>query len=218
LPGEITAIKAQKKDKTRVGVYVDHAYRFSLDGSLIADLKVGQHLSESDIQQLSRQDEEQRAYRRTVRWLSRRPHAEQEIREKLARNGVPEAVQDRTLERLKTNELVDDGAFARAWVENRLSFRPRSARALSIELARKGVGKELISQALEGYDDTSAARKAARGGWRRYRHLPQEIAQRRLSGYLERRGFSYAVIKDVLKEIDSGELHSEGESEVRTWT
>ena len=216
MSGEITAIKAQKMNKTRVSVYIDHAYRFSLDGSLFVGLKVGQHLSESEIQQLSSKDEEQRAYRRAVRWLSRRPHAEQEIREKLARNGIPEAVQERTLERLKLAELLDDGAFARAWIENRLSFRPRSARALSIELARKGVGKELISQSLEDYDESSAARKAAGGGWRRYRHLPPEIARRRLSGYLERRGFSYAVIKDILLEIGSGEFHSEGESEVRT--
>jgi regulatory protein len=216
MSGLITAIKAQKKDKTRLSVYVDRVYAFSLDRSLVIALKVGQHLSEGEIEQLSSKDEEQRAYRRTLRWLSRRPHAEQEIREKLARSGVPEAVQDRTLERLKATEMVDDGAFARAWVENRAAFRPRSAHALSRELALKGVSKELIGLALQDYDAAAAARKAAHAGWRRYRHLPAEIARRRLSGYLERRGFSYAEIKDAIQEIDSVERLSEIESEVRT--
>ncbi len=216
MPGAITAIKVQKKDKTRVSVYVDGEYRFSLEASLLSGLQVGQHLTESEIAQLSQDDEGQRAYRRALQLLSRRPHSEQEIREKLARKGVPEPAQDKALEQLVPAGLVDDEAFARAWVENRLSFRPRSARALQLELTRKGVSKAIIDEALQDYDEMSAARKAALSGWRRYRHLPQETARRRLSGYLERRGFSYTVIKDLLQALNVDGFQFEGESEVMT--
>jgi regulatory protein len=216
LPGAITAIKVQKKDKARVSVYIDGEYRFSLDASLVSRLQVGQQLTESDIEQLSQNDQGQRAYRRALHMLSRRPHSEQEIREKLARKGVPEPAQDKAVEQLVTAGLVDDDAFARAWIENRLSFRPRSARVLMLELTSKGVSKEIIVQALQDYDEVSAARKAALSGWRRYRHLSPETAHRRLSGYLERRGFGYAVIKDLLHELTVDGFQFEGESEVMT--
>lgn len=216
MPGIVTAIKTQKRDRTRVSVYIDGEYRFSLAASLVLGIEVGQHLTESDIEQLSQKDQGQRAYRRVLHWLSRRPHSEHEIREKLTRKGVPEPAQDEAVEQLVVAGLVDDDAFARAWIENRLNFRPRSARVLRLELTRKGVRKDIIDQALQDYDEASAARKAAQSGWRRYRHLSPEAAHRRLTGYLERRGFSYAVIKDLLRDLNVDGFQFEGESEVMT--
>lgn len=213
MPGMITALKAQKK-KGRVNVFIDHDYRFSLDRSLTSSLKIGQSLTEDEISQLSRQDEEQRAYLRAVRYLSRRPHAEQEIREKLYRNGFTETAVDQTLDRLREAGLVDDTAFARAWVENRSTFRPRSARALRLELRRKGVSRSAIDGALEGFEDGQAALHAAEKGMRRYTHLEPEAARQRLMAYLTRRGFGYGVVKTVMGQVMPESVHSDTESEV----
>ncbi|MEJ2013164.1 MAG: RecX family transcriptional regulator [Anaerolineales bacterium] len=213
MSGLITALKPQKS-KQRVNVFIDHAYRFSLDRGVAARLKAGQSLTEEEISQLSRKDEEQRAYLRAVRYLSRRPHAEQEIRNKLSRNGFAEPVLSRTLERLREAELVDDVAFARTWVENRLTFRPRSARALRIELKRKGVPSEAIEQALDGFEEEQAAVLAAEKGVRKYRHLSDEVARKRLMAYLVRRGFNYSVVKQALKQVMHQAIHSDTESEV----
>jgi regulatory protein len=213
VPGMITALKAQKK-KGRVNVFIDHAYRFSLDRSITSSLKIGQSLTEEEISQLSRKDEEQRAYLRAVRYLSRRPHAEQEIREKLYRNGFAETAVDQTLDRLREAGLVDDAAFARAWVENRNTFRPRSARALRLELRRKGVVRAAIDGALEGFEDEQAALLAAEKGMRRYAHLEQDKARQRLMAYLTRRGFGYAVVKAVMEQVVLESVHSDAESEV----
>jgi regulatory protein len=213
LSGVITALKTQKS-KQRVNVFIDHAYRFSLDRSLAARLQTGQPLTEEEISQLSREDEERRAYLRAMRCLSRRPHAEQEIWNKLSRSGFAEPVLSRTLERLREAELVDDAAFARIWVENRLAFRPRSAVALRIELKRKGVPSEAIERALDGFEEDKAAKLAAEKGMRRYRHLSHEVANKRLMAYLQRRGFKYAVVKKALKQVMPKAVHSDTESEV----
>ena len=211
--GVVTALKAQK-NKQRVSVFIDHAYRFSLDRSLAVGLKLGQSLTEQEITHLSHRDDEQRAYLRAMRYLSRRPHAEQEIREKLDRNGFTEPVLSKTLDRLREAELLDDAAFARTWVENRLTFRPRSARALRMELGRKGVPSAAIDQALEGFKEQQAARMAADKGLRRYAHLDPEKARQRLMAYLSRRGFGYPVIKQVLQQVMLEDFHSDAESEV----
>jgi regulatory protein len=214
LSGVITALKTQKKHQQRVSVFIDHTYRFSLDRTLAASLKSGQVLTEDQISQLSSKDEEQRAYHRAVRYLSRRPHAEQEIRDKLYRNGITEPVLTRTLDRLRETGLVDDVKFARAWVENRLTFRPRSAHALRLELKRKGVPAETIDKALSGFEEVGAARQAAEKGMRRYSHLKPEVARRRLMAYLTRRGFSYGVVKEVSQQVLPERVHSDAESEV----
>ena len=214
LSGVITALKEQKKNQQRVSVFIDHAYRFSLDRTLAAGLQVSQVLTEDQISQLSLQDEEQRAYQRAVRYLSRRPHAEQEIRDKLYRNGITEPVLTRTLDRLREAELVDDVKFAQAWVENRLTFRPRSGRALRLELKRKGVPAEAIDNALSGFEEVRAAHRAAKKGVRRYAHLEPEVARRRLMAYLTRRGFGYGVVKEVSQQVLSELVHSDAESEV----
>ena len=197
-----------------MSVFIDPAYRFSLDRSLAVGLKLGQSLTEQEITHLSHRDDEQRAYLRAMRYLSRRPHAEQEIREKLDRNGFTEPVLSKTLDRLREAELLDDAAFARTWVENRLTFRPRSARALRMELGRKGVPSAAIDQALEGFKEQQAARMAADKGLRRYAHLDPEKARQRLMAYLSRRGFGYPVIKQVLQQVMLEDFHSDAESEV----
>ncbi len=54
----------------------------------------------------------------------------------------------RTIQRLKENGFLGDEQFARDWVENRSTFRPRSKRMLAMELRQKGVAEEEIQQAL----------------------------------------------------------------------
>src|SRR5690348_9918162 len=74
-----------------------------------------------------------------VRYLAQRPRSEYEVRQRLKRDGVDQAVAERVLEQLRRHQLVDDRAFAEYWVEQRQTFRPRGKRLLSAELARLGV-------------------------------------------------------------------------------
>ena len=214
MAGVITALKMQKKQSRRVNVYLDHAYAFSLDRSLAAGLLKGQALTDEQITHLSEQDDEQRAYLRSVQYLSRRPHAEEEIRQKLIRKGFEEPALTRVLARLNEAGLLDDAAFARAWVENRLTYRPRGASALRVELKRKGVPGAAIDAALESFEEDLAARRAAQKAMRRYAGLEPGVARRRLMGYLSRRGFGYSVVKEVVGQLLPGWNHSDAESEV----
>jgi len=212
--GVITALKMQKKQARRVNVYLDHTYAFSLDLTLAAGLHKGQSLTDEQITNLSEQDDEQRAYLRAVQYLSRRPHAEEEIRQKLIRKGFEEPALTRVLARLNEAGLLDDAAFARTWVENRLTYRPRGASALRVELKRKGVPGAAIDAALESFEEDLAARRAAQKAMRRYAGLEPGVARRRLMGYLSRRGFGYSVVKEVVGQLLPGWNHSDAESEV----
>jgi regulatory protein len=201
MAGKITELRFQKRNKDRVNVYVDGRFAFGLAAIEAARLKVGQELSDADIARLQKQDEIERAYERALNFLSYRPRSEAEVRRNLRGKDAEEQVIERVIERLTRAGLLDDREFARYWVENRAQFKPRGARALRQELWEKGVPDAVVAETLEGFDEEEAARQVAETGARKMAHLAPRDFRRKLSAYMMRRGFSYAVINPLIEEM-----------------
>lgn len=212
--GKITAIKVQKRNPDRVSVFINGEFRFGLFTALANQIKVGQELSDHQIQEYLDRQEHEVAYRQALRWLSRRPHTIEEIRMKLRRKQAPAEVIDKVIDRLQAAELLDDLSFAEVWVENRQTFRPRGRRALRNELRKKGVANSIIDEVLKDFDDEEAAYQAAERAYPRYRGLTAEIREQRLLAYLARRGFNYSLCRRVVDQTLKDALVSEEESEV----
>ena len=139
-----------------------------------------------------------------LRQLTRGPRTRAQLEEACAKRGVPEPVAQRVLDRFTELRLVDDEAFAHAWVESRHHGRGLSRKALRFELRRKGVADETIDRALEQVDaddERAAALRLARSratGLDRYDRATQ---QRRLQGLLARRGYSPGLAAGVVREV-----------------
>ena len=83
--------------------------------------------------------------------------------ENLAKHEFAEDVIEDTLSRLERAGLVGDDQFARAWVENRNTFRPRGKRALTMEFRQKGISEDVIRATLaESADEQTLALEAGR--------------------------------------------------------
>ncbi len=210
----ITAIEPQKRAPHRVNIYLDGHYAFGLDRLVAAWLRVGQDLDEEKIAALQAQDACERAYQQAVLFLSFRPRSEAEIRQNLRRHAFAEDVIERTLERLRAEHLADDPQFARAWVENRAAFRPRSRRALATELRQKGLSEESVRSALSEVDEEALAYAAALKKARHLKDAPRDQFHKKLSQFLARRGFAYSVIAPIVSRLwdeGHGRAHSEDE-------
>ena len=205
---KITAIQPQKRDPNRVSIHLDGEYAFGLAQILAAWLKVGQELSEEKIASLQAEDAGERAYQQALLFLSYRTRSESEIRRNLRKHDIPGDVIEQTLERLRTNRLADDNQFARAWVENRNTFRPRSRRALTMELRQKGLSDQATQTALEGLDEEALAYEAGLKKARRLQVVEWNEFRRKLSDFLSRRGFPYSVIAPIVSRIWN-ETHTE---------
>jgi regulatory protein len=205
---KISAIVSQKGDPDRVNIHLDGEYAFGLAQIVAAWLKVGQELSEEKIASLQAEDARERAYQQALLFLSYRTRSESEIRQNLRKHDLPEEVIEQTLVRLRENRLADDGQFARAWVENRNTFRPRSRRALAVELRQKGLSEETAQSALAAVDDEALAYQAGLKRTHRLRDLEWNEFRRKLSEFLARRGFPYSVIAPVVSRLWN-ETHSE---------
>ena len=198
----ITAIEPQQKNPQRVNVYLDGEFAFGLARVVAAWLSVGQELSDEKAARLKADDERETAYQKALHFLSFRPRSSSEVRLNLTKRGIPESLVEETVARLQAAGLVNDQAFAQAWVENRGEFRPRSKSALRMELRRKGLDDELIQSVLEEkVDEEALAFQAARKYVRRLAGLEWPVFRQKLGGFLARRGFSYTTLSPVVSEV-----------------
>jgi regulatory protein len=126
-----------------------------------------------------------------------------ELAVKLARKGVPGDLAARLLDRFEEVGLVDDEAFARSWVQSRQPGKGLARRALAQELRRKGVDDEVARVALDEVDpddEVEAARTLVRRKLRTVARLDRDVAVRRLTGMLARKGYPAGICFRVVRE------------------
>jgi len=188
----VTGLVPQKRGG-RLNVYLDGRFAFGLSAevALSAGLEQGRRLNDSEVDALIRQEERHSALNSALRFLAYRPRSHDEVRLRLRRKGFSPALIATTLDGLAQKGLLDDGAFARFWVENRTAFRPRSARLLGMELRRKGVPEETAREALLEVNEEDDAYRAARKKAESTHAEDHRTFRERIGSYLRRRGYSY---------------------------
>jgi regulatory protein len=206
---EITAIKADPRHPSRVQVFLGGRLWRAVPIAAADGLTVGMTLDPTAQQEIEERSTEAAALERVGRLLAVRPRSEVEIRQRLGRAGVPPATIERVVGRLRRSGDIDDGAFARTWVENRMAFRPRGGAMLRSELQRKGISPTTIHAALAGVDEVEAAWSAAGRASRRWSGLDDGARRHKLYAFLRRRGFEHETIHLVLRRIEADEGESE---------
>ena len=97
-----------------------------------------------------------------ARFLEPRARSVAEVRRRLAGAGYRVALAEGAIARMLELGMLDDAAFARAWVESRDRARPRGERAIRSELGLKGVERAVIDAVLA--DRRSDAPKTGEDG------------------------------------------------------
>ncbi len=154
-------------------------------------------------------DPETAARQVCLRLLTLAPQTRAQLTDALRRRRIPDEAAQAVLDRFTEIGLIDDPAFARAWVESRHHGRGLSRRALSSELHRRGVADEDVYEAIELVDDdqeAAMARQVIAGKVRATRGQPSATRIRKLMGVLARKGYGAALAYRVVREA----LEAEG--------
>lgn len=203
----VTSLEPQQHDTERVNVYLDGSFAFGASVMVIfaRGLRVGQELDEAAIAEMLHDDSVERAYGAVLNFLSFRPRSRREVGDYFRRKKIDPTVAEAVIERLLRAGMLDDREFARYWVENRQTFRPRGGRALRLELRQKGLDREVIDEALEGaVDEDAAAYDAGIKKLKSLQKLDDREFFRKMVAYLQRRGFSYSVAAAAAKRLSEG--------------
>ena len=138
-----------------------------------------------------------------LRALTGAPKTRQQLADLLADRDVPDDAAETVLDRLGEVGLIDDEAFAQAWVTSRQAGRGLARRALKAELRAKGVDDDVAATAVEAVDDDDERETARRLVDRKIpgmRRLDRATATRRLMGMLARKGYSGGLAAGVVRE------------------
>ena len=142
-----------------------------------------------------------------LRALTGAPKTRSQLADLLAARDVPDDAAEAVLDRFTEVGLIDDAAFARAWVSSRQAGRGLARRALSAELRAKGVEPEVAAEAVETVgddDEREAARRLVDRKVGAMRRLDRTTATRRLMGMLARKGYNGGLAAAVVREaLDS---------------
>ena len=138
-----------------------------------------------------------------LRLIKFRPRSEAELKGRLAEKGFGDDTVQAVLEEMRRTGLVGDARFAR-YAAAQAAVKPVGRRLILNRLREKGISPELAEEAVqaatEGKEELERAREAARRRAPALEGLSREASQRRLFGYLSRRGFSSDVVWKVIRE------------------
>ncbi len=148
-----------------------------------------------------------RARDTAYRYLAFRARSLAEVEVRLRAKGFAEPVVRETISTLARLGYVDDAKFAVQWAESRIKLRNFGRRRIERELRDKGIDGDIIRGALTGLlapgEESETAKKAARKKMQTMPSLDADTRRRRLAGFLERKGFSYEIIRDILSHVDT---------------
>ncbi|CAL9614739.1 recombination regulator RecX [Streptomyces sp. enrichment culture] len=145
-----------------------------------------------------------------LRLLTGTPRTRSQLADALRKREIPDEAAEEVLSRFEEVGLINDGAFADAWVDSRHHGRGLARRALARELRTKGVDAVLIDAAVSRLDseqEEETARELVARKLRATRGLDRDKRLRRLAGMLARKGYPEGMALRVVRQA----LEEEGE-------
>lgn len=180
---------------------MDGKYAFSLsEAALLKEgIASGKEIDTATLKGLKEASSLDKAYSNTLRYVTIRLRSEWEVRTYLERKQVDEPVIDNIFKRLKHLGLLNDEAFAKSWVDNRILLKSVSRRRLQLELRQKRVNQDIIDAALSvpEIDERQALRELA------IKKRSKYPDNNKLMQYLARQGFGYDDISSVIEQLKS---------------
>ena len=202
----ITDIQVQKKHPSRRSIFLDGEFFCGVSEEVAVKfhLKAGTEIDEDELKKLLQEEELSKAKNYVYRILARRMYTVKEIRDKLNERGYIDTVIQEVIATMERYGYVNDEVYAEEWIKSRMKSKPKGKIALRQELARKGVDKSIIENALsQAFDESSESDMALELAQRKissYSRDEPAVARRKLQNFLLRRGFGYEAVKNAVEQ------------------
>jgi regulatory protein len=214
----ITKIERQKRYHKKVNIYLDDEFAFGIHEDVLMkfQLRKGDPINNDTLEQIQSSEEFNLAKEKALRLIGYRARSEKEIRMKLREQQFRPATIDEVIEHLKKLAIIDDNKFAQAFVNDTLLRKPTGKAMLRYQLRLKGIDTQTINEMLrvtfEKQDEEMLALDAAKKLLARYRSSRKatelEKQQRRIAGFLSRRGFGWTTTNTVLRKLFKNETRT----------
>lgn len=219
---KVTRIAVQKRNKNRYNIFIEKAgkeeYAFSLEeDTLIKEaLKKGQTLDKETMDRLMRSDELSKVYNQALNYLSYRMRSTKELIQYLSDKEIDQEQIHRIITRLEKQNLLDDQAFADAYVATKVKTTFKGPERLKTELFQKGISEEFIEHALIQYSDAKQIKLIKQWLIKQAKKTTRQSHRQgllKMKQQLIQKGFSQSVIEPAFHQDQSLEKDDEQEWE-----
>ena len=192
--GKITKIEEQKNNKSRMSIFIDGEYSFSVEKivALERSLKEGTQLSESDIKDLMSESDEEKAMKQALKYIAIRQRTKYEMLTYLKGKNYSDFVIAKIIDKLEYYNYINDIEFIKAYVS---AFGGKyGEKRIKSRLFQLGVPGELADKFLINLPQVEACEKDKNKYLRTHKDCPRE----KLFTYLLSKGYSGETISKVL--------------------
>ena len=200
----ITKMEQQKGNKKRYNIYVNDEYAFGIHEDVLVSFHLykGKEIDQDEIEQISILEEENKAWQKSLRYISYKWRTETEVRNYLLENEYDPSLVNNTIQKLKEMQFINDHSYATSFVEQRIRHKPRGKKMMEYELKKKGLKSEDIAVGLLKVDqeiEFEMAVELLKKRAHRYQNEDWKKARQKIGVYLQNKGFSLEIIHQVLE-------------------
>lgn len=149
-------------------------------------------------------DRLEEAKQTALRYVEVRLRTEREVVEQLKKKQYEADVIEATLQFLRAYHYLDDRAYCRSWIYDRIQFHPCGRRKMAVDLSKKIADRQLVQQSLEEYfsqeEEFTLALEAAQK-----KLAAGPISREKLGRFLTGRGYGTAIIGQVFRAEEVAE-------------
>lgn len=198
----ITQISAQTKNPDRANLFIDYEFRCGISKMVVINhrLKVGQEISDEDIETYIFESDKDKAFAYTLNYISKYAATKKQMVKKLYEKEYGKSVVDYVIDKCVSYGYLDDSEYARCYIEYNKEIK--GAKKIKYELMNKGVSAEIIDELISQIPHNDGVYKLAE------RHARgQDINdlkyRNKLIRYLTGRGYSWSEISECISRLKS---------------
>lgn len=204
----ITAITQQKNNKDRYSVFIDDNFAFGLimQDIVYFKLKQGEEISQEKYNFIQNELIYIQAQDIALHYIAYKMRTEQEVRKKLFEKEYTEYIIERVIHFLIEYHYIDDMKYCKSYIKQRLQCNPKGVYVLKMELKQRGIKQSIIDKAIEN-SDVDELNDAIKLLQKKCLYLDDidEKNKKRLFAFLQRRGYSYDIIKEAFAYVTKNE-------------
>ncbi len=210
---KITALESQKKDPSRVSVYVDGLFYCGVSVNNIAKYSfyAGKDVDEKTLENMKFSELVERFFDRAISFLERSPKTEKQVRQYIKElafkkkgkwfeelnNDDLGKISEIVLGKLNEYQYLDDKRYAELFVSSRMRTKPRGKDILIMELISKGVSKDIALEVVSSLvEDEYGLLKQTY--YKKYKEEKITIDDRKKIDFLRRKGFNWDLIEKFI--------------------
>lgn len=230
----ISKISVHKKKKDRYNLFVENRGKEQYIGSISKEVLLkknihkGKELSPDELKNIFREDEKEKIFQKALIYLQFQMRTEEEVRRYLRKKENDEVALEEAISKLKKHRYIDDGEYARLFVQSRIRMSGHGPRMMREKLKQKGLKEEDIRKAMLQYSEEKQVEVASqflRKKGKRKLNESYQMFKHRLLQSLERKGFSPSVAMrawetinlSVSEDEEKSALVKEGEKALKKW-